>query len=150
MRSRSFSRVALSFVAAAVVAAALSSCGGSDLLQINHSWAQQSVANRALPDTVPNSSPVIVITSGDAEIEGNGTYTFTFNGTSDGVAGVVGSDAGTWSISSSTFFFKSNSSSPHIPSYIAALSAGTFRVAMPGPAVHSSDPTVDMVFAEIQ
>jgi hypothetical protein len=150
MRSRSFSRVALSFVAAAVVTAALSSCGGSDLLAINHSWALQSVSNNALPDTVPNSSPVIVITSGDAEIDGDGQYTFTFNGTTDGVQGVVASDAGTWSISSSTFFFKSTTSSPHVPSYIAALSAGTFRVAMPGSIVHSSSPTVDMVFAEIQ
>lgn len=150
MRSRSFSRLALSFVATAVISAALASCGGTDLLQINHSWGQQTVDNKALPDTVPNSSPVIVITSGNAQIAGDGTYTFTFNGTSDGVAGVVGSDAGTWSISNSTFFFKSNSSVPHIPSYIAALSAGTFRVAMPGQAVHSSDPTVDMLFAEIQ
>lgn len=150
MRPRSFSRAALSLAAAAVVTAALASCGGSDLLQINHSWSQVSVNNKTLPDTVPGSDPVIVITSGDAEIAGDGTYTFTFNGTNDGVAGVVGSDAGTWSISNSTFFFKSSSSAPHIPSYIAALSAGTFRVAMPGLAVHSSNPTVDMVFAQTQ
>lgn len=149
MRSRSFSRVALSYLAAAVVTAALSSCG-SDLLAINHSWALQSLSNIALPDTVPNSSPVIVITSGESEIDGDGHYTFTFNGTTDGVQGVVGSDAGTWSISNSTFFFKSTTSTPHVPSYIAALSSGTFRVALPGSIVHSSNPTVDMEFAEIQ
>ena len=108
MRSRSFSRIALSLAVAAVFTAAMSSCGGNDLLQINHSWSQVSVNNKTLPDTVPNTDPVIVITLGDAEIAGDGTYTFTFNGTTDGVAGVVGSDAGTWSISSSTFFFKSS------------------------------------------
>jgi hypothetical protein len=149
MRSPSFSRVTPTFLAAAVITVVLSSCGGSDLLQINQSWGQQSVANKTLPDTVPHSSPVIVITSGAAEIRGDGHYTFTFNGTTDGVQGVIGSDEGTWSISSSTFFFKSAASSPHVPQYIAALSAGTFNVAMPGLVVHSQDPTVDMVFAEI-
>ena len=146
MRSRSFSRTALSFAAAAIVTIAFSSCGGSDLLQINRSWSQVSVADKTLPDTVPNSSPVIVITSGTAEITSDGHYTFTFNGTSDGVAGVVATDAGNWSISHSTFFFKSSTST----SYIAALTATSFRVGMPGQIVHSSNPSVDMVFTEVQ
>jgi hypothetical protein len=127
-----------------MVTVALSACGGSDLLQINRSWSQTSVAGKTLPDTVPNSSPVIVITSGDAEITSDGHYTFTFNGTSDGVAGVVGTDAGTWSISHSTFFFKSSTSA----SYIAALNGTSFLVGMPGQFVHSANPSVDMGFVE--
>ena len=143
MRSRSFARNA----ACLAVAAVLSSCGGSDLLQISQSWSQQSLEGKALPDTMPNSTPVIVITSGDAEINNNGTYSFVLNGTSDGVAGVVGQDAGTWTISSSLFFFKTSSGSPDIPSYFGVLTGNTFRVSMPGVIVHSSNVTVDMGFA---
>ncbi|HEV7704957.1 MAG TPA: hypothetical protein VGO46_11730 [Gemmatimonadaceae bacterium] len=146
MRSLSFSRVALSFAAAAIVVAALSSCGGNDLLQIDQSWTQQSVAGKVLPDTVPNSDPVIVITSGDAQINQNGHYTFTFNGTTDGVQGVVATDAGTWGISHATFFFKSGG--PNNKSYIAALAQGTINVQMPGTIVHSTSPSVDMLFIE--
>jgi hypothetical protein len=145
MRPRSFSRAALSFAAAALVTAALSSCGHDDLLQINQTWTQQSVAGKVLPDTVPNSDPVIVITSGEAIISQNGHYTFTFNGTSDGVSGVVGTDAGTWGISHATFFFKSGL--PSSKSYIGALSGNTFNVAIPGVIVHSANPDVNMVFA---
>ena len=143
MRSRSFARNTVCFAAAAV----LSSCGGSDLLQISRTWSQQSVADKALPDTVPNSTPVIVITLGDAEISNNGTYTFVLNGTSDGVAGVVGQDAGRWTITNSLFIFTTSSGSPDIPTYYAVLAGSTFRVAMPGVIVHSSNPTVDMGFA---
>jgi len=145
MKLHSFSRVALSFAAAAIVAAALSSCGSDDLLQIDETWTQQSVDGKVLPDTVPNSDPVIVITSGEADINQNGHYTFTFNGTSDGVPGVVGTDAGTWGISHATFFFKSGQ--PNSDAYIGALTGNTFNVSMPGAVVHSSNPEVHMVFA---
>jgi hypothetical protein len=143
MRSRSFSRTALSFAAAAIVIMAFSSCG-SDLLQVSGSWSQTSVDNKMLPDTVPNSSPVIVITSGEAEITDGGHYTFTFNGTSDGVQGVVGTDEGTLRLSHSTFLFKSSTTA----SFIAALTGNTFQVELPGQFVHSSNASVNMVFVQ--
>jgi hypothetical protein len=148
MSPRSFVRSALSFVLVAALTASLDGCSSStDLLQIPNSWVLQTSQGHAPPDTVPNSAPVIVITSGTAQISDNHNYTFTFNGTTDGVQGVVASDAGTWSISSSTFLFRSNGSSPHVEPYIAAFNGSTFNIAMPGSIVHSSDGSVVMVFA---
>jgi hypothetical protein len=147
MSSRSFARGTLSFLVVAALAASLSGCSSStDILQIPSSWTLQTAGGHALPDTIPNSTPVIVITSGTAQIRDNHDYTFTFNGTTNGVQGVVGSDAGTWSISASTFLFRSSNSSPHVADYIAALTGSTFHLSMPGSIVHTSDASVDMVF----
>jgi hypothetical protein len=147
MSPRSFVGSALSFVLVAGLAAPLAGCGSStEILQIPTSWTLQTSRSHALPDTVPNSTPVIVITSGSAQISDNHDYTFTIHGTTDGVQGVVASDAGTWSISSSTFLFRSSSSSPHVDPYVGAFNGSTFNVAMPASIVHSSDPSVAMVF----
>jgi hypothetical protein len=148
MSSRTSSRLALSCMAAAILAASLASCSHELLGPITHTWTLQSVRNVPLPDTIPSSSPVIVVTSGTAVTNSDGSYSFSFTGTSDGNPGVVGSDHGTWTITSSTFLFRSSTGG--VADYIAALSSGSIRVALAGQIVHSSDPTVDMVFTQVQ
>jgi hypothetical protein len=148
MSSRTSSRFALSCVAAALLAASLASCSHDLLGPVAHSYQLQSVGNAALPDTIPSSSPVIVITSGTAATNGDGTYSFSFTGTADGEPGVVATDQGHWTITSSTFLFRSNTGG--IVDYIGALTSGTIRVAMPGQIVHSTEQTVDMVFTVVQ
>lgn len=139
-------RVASSLVAVALLAPALASCGGSGLAQINSSWVLQSVTDHSLPDTLPNTDPQVVITSGTSQTNSDGSYSFTFTGTSGGAAGAVGSDHGTWTITSSTFLFRS--ALPGVVPYIAALSPTSFRVDLPGQLVQSSSQTVNMVFTE--
>ena len=148
MSFRSFARLTRLSLASTIVVASLASCQHDLLQSIDHSWQLTTVNHSTLPYAVPHSSPVIVITAGHAEIDGDGNYQFTFTGTSDGADGSVGSDDGTWSIHSSSFLF--NSSDVEIDSYIAALSSGSFEVSLPGPIVHSTDQAVDMVFEEIQ
>lgn len=145
--ARTSSRIALSCIAAALLAGSLASCGSDLLNPVTHMWTLQSVANVPLPAAVPNSSPAVIITGGSATTSGDGSYSFTFNGTTGGTQGVVGSDRGHWSISSSTFLFRS---SQGVSDYIAATSDTSMRVALPGQIVHSSDQTVDMVFSQSQ
>ena len=147
MSSRRSSRRVLSCVAAAILAASLASCSSDLLNPVTHTWTLQTIANVPLPDTVPNSSPVIVITSGSVVTSGNGSYSFTFTGTSDGIEGVVGADHGNWTITSSTFFFRS---AIGVPDYIGALNSASIRVSIAGQVVHSSNQTIDMVFAQAQ
>jgi hypothetical protein len=145
--ARTSSRIALSCIAAALLAGSLASCGSDLLNPVTHTWTLQSVANVPLPAAVRNSSPAVIITAGTATTSGDGSYSFTFNGTTGGTQGVVGSDRGHWSISSSTFLFRS---SQGVSDYIAATSDTSMRVALPGQIVHSSDQTVDMVFSQTQ
>ena len=146
--ARTLSKAVLSCVIAIAFASSLASCGGSDLLNpVTHTWALQSIINVPLPDTVPLSSPVIVITSGTATTTGNGNYSFTFSGTNNGVEGVVGTDNGQWTITSSTFIFRS---AHGLPDYVGALNTGSIRVAIAGQVVHSTRQTIDMVFNEVQ
>jgi hypothetical protein len=132
-------------MAAAVLAASLASCGSDLTAPIAHTWQLQTVNNGSLPATIPHSTPAIIITSGTVVTNPNGTYTISLSGSSDGSNGVVGTDQGDWTITSSTFFF--NSSTGGVPDYIAALNSGSIRVALPGQLVHSSDNSFDMVFA---
>jgi len=148
MSFRSFARLTRSSLVFVIAMASLASCQHDLLASIDHSWQLSTVNGSALPYTVPHSAPAIIITAGHAEIGGDGNYQFTFTGTSDGADGSVGSDNGAWSIHSSSFLF--NSSDVDIDSYIAALSSGSFDVALPGQIVHSTDEAVDMVFLEIQ
>jgi hypothetical protein len=131
-------------MAAIVLTASRVSCSSSLLDPINHTWQLHSVNGALLPDTVPNSSPVIVITSGTAVTNGQGTYTLSFTGTSDGSTGSVGSDQGSWTITSSTFFFRSSNGA--VPDYIGALGTDSIRITLPGQIVHSSNQSIDMVF----
>jgi|SRR6478672_6344303 len=147
MSSRFSSRLLSSIMATAILAAPLASCSSDLLNPVTHTWALQMIKGKSVPDTVPNSSPVIVITAGTATTSGDGNYSFTFTGTSDGVQGVVGSDQGHWSITSSTFLFRSANG---LPDYIGALNTGSIRVSLLGQIVHSTDQTIDMVFSEIQ
>lgn len=147
MSSRMSSRFALSCMAAIVLAASLASCSHDLLGPVAHSYQLQSVKNAPLPATIPNSSPSIVVTSATAATNGDGTYSFSFTGTSDGDPGVVATDRGRWTITSSTFLFRSSTSG--IVDYIGALTSGSIRVALPGQIVHSTDQTVDMVFTVI-
>jgi hypothetical protein len=145
--ARTWSRLMLFCTASALLAASLASCSSDLLDPVTHTWDLQSVANVPLPDTIPNSSPVIVITSGTAVTSGNGNYTFTFTGTSDGTAGEVGSDHGHWTVTSSTFFFRSSNG---VPDYIGALNSSSIRVALAGQIVHSTNQTIDMLFTQSQ
>jgi hypothetical protein len=145
--ARASSRIALSCIAAAILAGSLASCGSDLLNPVPHTWTLQTVGGVPLPVTVPNSSPTIVITSGAAITSSDGSYSFTFNGTSDGTDGVVGTDQGHWSITSSTFLFRSSNG---LTDYIAALNDTSMRVSMLGQIVHSSNQTIDMVFSETQ
>jgi hypothetical protein len=147
MSSRRSSRRALSCMTTIVLVASIASCSSDLLTPVTHSWTLQTVASLPLPDTIPNSSPVIVVTSGTAVTNSDGSYSFSFTGTSDGTSGVVGADQGHWTISSSTFLFRSSNG---VPDYIAALGASSFRVALRGQIVHSSGSTVDMVFTQVQ
>jgi hypothetical protein len=133
-------------MAAIILVASLASCTSDLLAPVTHTWALQTVRDLPLPDTIPNSSPVIVITSGTAVTNSDGSYSFSFTGTSDGTAGVVGADQGHWTVSSSTFLFRSSNG---VPDYIAALNSGSIRVALKGQIVHSSDQTVSMVFTQV-
>jgi hypothetical protein len=141
------SRCALSCLAAALLAASLASCSHDLLAPVAHTYQLQTIKNAPLPDTIPGSSPVIVITSGTAATNGDGTYSFSLTGTSDGEPGVVATDRGRWTITSSMFLFRSNTSG--VVDYIGALTSGSIRVAMPGQIVHSTDQTVDMVFTVV-
>ncbi len=138
--SRSFLAIAL--------AAAVVSCGGDSALQIPNSWTLQTAGGAALPFTVPGTEHDVVITSATANIADNGNYTMTYAGTTDGVAGTVGSDHGTWTIGSSTFVFRSAVLNGN--TYIAALVGSTFRSAVPGTLFGSSTPTIDMLFSSAQ
>lgn len=146
--ARTLSKAVLSCVVAIGFASSLVSCGGSDLLNsVSHTWSLQSIADVPLPDTVPLSSPVIVITSGTATTTSDGNYSFSFTGTTGGEQGVVGTDDGHWTITSSTFVFKS---AHGVPDYLAALNSASIRVAIAGQVVHSTKQTIDMVFNEVQ
>jgi hypothetical protein len=147
MSSRRSSRLALLTIAAAILSTSLASCGSDLLNPVSHTWSLQSIVDVPLPDTVPNSTPVIVITSGTLTTSADGNYTFSFSGTSDGVQGVVGTDHGHWTITSSTFLFRSANG---VPDYVGGLSAASIRVAIAGEIVHSSNQTIDMVFNEVQ
>jgi hypothetical protein len=147
LMARTSSRIALSCIAAAILAGSLASCSSDLLNPVTHTWTLQTVGDVPLPAAVPNSSPAIVITSGTAITSGDGSYSFTFNGTSDGTDGVVGTDRGHWTITSSTFLFRSSNS---VPDYIGALNDASIRVSVAGQIVHSSNQTIDMVFSETQ
>jgi len=145
--ARPSSKLVLFGVAAAVLASSLSSCGSDLLNPVTHTWTLQTIGDVPLPVTVPNSSPVTVITSGTATTSGDGSYSFTFTGTSESDEQVVGTDHGHWSITSSTFLFRSANG---VPDYIGALNDLSMRVSLAGQIVHSSNQTVDMVFSETQ
>ena len=144
---RTSSRFALFSIVAALLAGSLASCGSDLLNPVSHSWTLQTVDGVPLPDSVANSSPQIVITSGSAITSAEGNYSFTFNGTSDGTDGVVGSDQGHWTVNSSEFLFRSTNG---VADYIGALNNASIRVSLPGQIVHSSKQTIDMVFSQAQ
>jgi hypothetical protein len=141
--SRSMSRFAPSLFASALLAVLLASCG-SDLLNLDQQWSLQTVRNDSLPYTVPNAPHDNVINTAIASLHSDNTYTIKFTGTSDGAAATVGSDAGEWSITSSTFTFHSTTFNRD---YIAALDGSIFRASVPGEIISSSDPFFDMVFS---
>lgn len=145
--ARTSSRYALFCTAAALLAGSLASCSSDLLNPVTHTWTLQTVGDVPLPAAVPNSSPAIVITSGTAITSGEGSYSFTFNGTSGDTSGVVGSDRGHWTITSSTFLFRSSNG---VPDYIGALNDASIRVSLAGQVVHSSNQTIDMVFSQTQ
>jgi hypothetical protein len=144
--ARTSSRFALLGMVA-LLAGALASCSSDLLNPVSHTWSLQTVNGVPLPATVPNSSPEITITSGTGVTSADGTYSFTFTGTSGGTDGEVGSDRGHWSITSSTFLFRSSNG---VADYIGALSDVSMRVSLDGQIVHSSSETIDMVFSETQ
>ena len=143
---RTMSRFALSLCAAALLTLSLSSCG-SDLLGLDQTWTLQTVEDANLPFTVPDASHDQVIISGVAHLHSDNTYSTTFTGTADGAAAQVGSDAGHWSITSSTFTFHSTTTGSD---YIAALVGSSFRASVPGVLVGSTDANFDMVFSKSQ
>ena len=143
---RTMSRFALSLGAAALLVSTLASCG-SDLLQLDTQWTLQSVEGADLPFIVTGTEHDVVITSGTASLNSDNTYVTTFTGTSDGVAGTVGTDSGHWSVSHSEFIFHSTTLGTD---YIAAIVGSTFHVTLPGAVVNSSDQGFDMVFAKGQ
>jgi hypothetical protein len=145
--ARASSRFALCCATIALIAGSLASCSSDLLNPVTHTWTLQTVGGVPLPVTVPNSSPEIVITSGTAITSGEGDYSFTFTGTSGGTEGTVGSDRGHWTVSSSTFLFRSSNG---IADYIGALNNASIRVSLPGQIVHSTSQTIDMVFSEAQ
>jgi imidazolonepropionase-like amidohydrolase len=140
-------RVARGLLAIAF-AATLASCGSDSTLQIPNSWTLQTVGGAALPFTVPGTQHDVVITSATANVADNNNYTMTYAGTTDGVAGTVGSDHGTWTIGSSTFVFRSAVLNGE--TYIAALVGSTFRAAVPGTLFGSSTQTLDVLFSSAQ
>ncbi|MEP7065622.1 MAG: hypothetical protein ABI889_06280 [Gemmatimonadota bacterium] len=142
--ARTLSRVALSCMAAIVLAASLASCGSDLTGPLAHTWQLQTVKDQPLPATIANSSPAIIVTSGTMTTNTNGTYTLSLSGSSDGTNRVVGTDHGAWTITNSTFLFRSNTGG--VPDYIAGLTSGVIRVSLPGQLVHSSDESLDMVF----
>jgi hypothetical protein len=141
--SRSMSRFAPSLFASALLAVLLASCG-SDLLNLDQQWSLQTVRNDSLPYTVPNAPHDNVINTAIASLHSDNTYTIKFTGTSDGAAATVGSDAGEWSITSSTFTFHSTTFNRD---YIAALDGSIFRASVPGEIISSTDPMFSMVFS---
>ena len=145
--ARASSRIALSCIAAALLVGSVVSCSSDLLNPVTHTWTLQTISGVSLPAAVPNSSPAIIITAGTAVTSGDGSYSFSFTGTSDDTTGVVGTDRGRWSISSSTFLFRSSNG---VPDYIGALNNASIRVSLAGQIVHSSNQTIDMVFSEVQ
>jgi hypothetical protein len=133
---------------AIALALALASCGDNSILGIAQSWTLQSVEGNALPFTVPNADHDVVITSGTANIADGGSYTMTFTGTIDGDDASVGMDQGSWTIASSTFNFRSSTLDGK--TFIAAYLTDTFRAAVPGEIVGSTNQSFDMVFATVQ
>jgi len=147
LMARTSSRFALFCATIALMAGSLASCSSDLLAPVTHTWTLQTVGGVPLPATVPNSSPEIVITSGTAITGGDQNYSFTFNGTSGGTDGTVGSDRGRWTVNSSTFLFRSTNG---VADYIGALNGVSIRVSLPGQIVHSSSQTIDMVFLQAQ
>jgi hypothetical protein len=145
--ARASSRIALSCIAAALLVGSLVSCSSDLLNPVTHTWTLQTIGGVPLPAAVPNSSPAIIITAGTATTSGEGSYSFSFTGTSDDTSGVVGTDRGHWTINSSTFLFRSSNG---VPDYIGALNNASIRVSLAGQIVHSSNQTIDMVFSEAQ
>lgn len=141
-------RFARPLLAVALVAA-IASCGtDNSILGIAQSWTLQSVGGQTLPFTVPNVAHDVVITSATANLRSDGNYTLTFTGTTDGAAGQVGNDHGTWTIANSTFNFVSATLNNR--TFIAAFLHSTFRASVPGALVGSSTDTFDMVFGAVQ
>jgi hypothetical protein len=147
LMARTSSHFGLFCMVAALLAGSLASCSSDLLNPVSHTWTLQTVGGVPLPATVPNSSPEIVITSGTGITSADGSYSFSFTGTSGGTDGEVGSDRGHWSITSSTFLFRSSNG---VADYIGALGDASMRVSLDGQIVHSSDETIDMVFSETQ
>lgn len=145
----SLSSFATRSLLAIALAAAVVSCGSDSSLQIPNSWTLQTAEGAALPFTVVNNAEHdIVITSATANVADNSNYTMTYTGTTDGVAGTVATDNGTWTIGSSTFVFRSSVLNGQ--TYIAALTGSTFRAAVPGALFGSSTQTFEMVFSSAQ
>ena len=145
--ARASSRFVLLCTGAALLAGSLASCSSDLLNPVSHTWSLQTVNGAPLPATVPNSSPEIIITSGTGITSSDGSYSFSFTGTSGGTDGVVGSDQGHWSITSSTFLFRS---SDGVADYIGALNDASMRLSLDGQVVHSTSETIDMVFSQTQ
>ncbi len=140
---RTSSRFALSFFAAALLAASLSSCGG-DLLGVDQNWDLQTVEGAAPPFTVPHAMHDVVLTSAVADLRSDNSYVTTFTGTIDGVAGQIGQDQGHWAIGGSIFTFHSTTLGAD---YVAALVQSHFNASVPGQLIMSSDANFDMTFA---
>lgn len=141
--SRTMSRFALSLFTVTLLVAPLASCG-SDLLRLDQRWTLLTVRDSILPYSVPRGAHDVIINSATADLHSDNTYTITYTGSTDGVAGQAGSDQGHWSITSSIFTFQS---ATFRTDYIAALVGSTFRVTVPGQMLGSSEPSFDMVFS---
>lgn len=142
--TRTLSRSTLRLFVPALLSIALSSCGSDLLNNLHQNWSLTAVRDTTLPYTVPHASQDRVIISGTADLGSDNNYTITFTGTVDGTSAQIGTDHGHWSINSSIFSFHSSTG----VDYIAALVGSTFRAAVPGQFVGSSDADFDMLFTK--
>jgi hypothetical protein len=138
------------FLASAV--ALLAACGSDSSgptpdADVSGQYSLVNVNGHALPDTIPNSEHVFVITAADVLFNDNGTYDASITGTEDDSAEQqVAADNGTFTISGNTVTLHS---AVYFTSYQATVASnGQITAAVPGALVGSSNSTIDFTFAK--
>jgi hypothetical protein len=132
--------------------AVLAACGsdssgpGQDA-DVSGQYNLVAVDGHALPDTIPHSEHVLVVTEANVLFNDNGTYDASVTGTDDGdELQEIAADNGTFTISGNTITLHST---PFSTSYQAVVASdGQITATVPGLFVSSSNATIALKFAK--
>ena len=143
-------RFARPLILAATVAA-LAACGGDSSGPQDANASGQynlvTVDGRALPDTIPNSEHVFVITAATVLFDDNGTYSASVTGTDNGAAEQeIAADNGTYTVVGNTVTLHS---AVFFTTYHASVASNDdVAVAVPGALVSSKNGTISLRFSK--